>query len=351
MKKPFGMRLLALVVFAAVLMPVSAATPSWKWNGKKEVWAVVPTTNAEGLMVICNSMGKKMTAAGWTYVAKDAQGDPGKQVTFVEDAIASKKVGALMVAAMSVDMLKDVVDRAEKAGIAVCYLGAKARGYTINATLYTAYEITGMYAIEMAEAWAKANKPVADKGGKVPVALDVYDDIEDGQFRSNAFRDRTKSSDTLYIYNTSVSYGKDAQNKGYNWAENMMTANSNLRIFVCYEPDCMVGVVSYLTKYAKDKKINLKDFCVVNCYEDSATHEEFVKATKDASATPFKGYVTYGDNTELTGQKLADLLMKSTAGTWKFGDIFYDTVYSHSTFGFVRNWKMGDPNPAEKYKY
>ena len=349
------MRLLALALVVLGLPAALSAAPSFKWNGLKEVWSVLPTTNAEGLMIISNHMGKKMQDQGWTYVAKDAQGDPGKQVTFIEDAIASKKVGAIMCAAMAVDMLKDVVVRAENAGIAVCYLGALPKDYSINTALYTAYEITGMYAIEMVEAWAAANKPKAEtvgvNKGKIPVALDVYDDIEDGQYRSNAFRDRTKESKLLYAFNTSVSYGKDAQNKGYNWAENQMTANANLRIFVCYEPDCMIGVVSYLTKYAKEKKLDLKSFCVVNCYEDSATHDEFAKAQANASATPFKGYVTYGDSTELTGDKLGDLLLKATAGTWKFGDVFYDNIYSHSTFGFAKNWKMGEENPAKKYKY
>jgi ABC-type sugar transport system substrate-binding protein len=339
---------LALAMLIALVAPSAAA--DFKWNGKKEVWAVVPTTNAEGLMVICNSMGKKMQAQGWTYVAKDAQGDPGKQVTFVEDAIASKKVGALMVAAMSVDMLKDIIEKAGKAGIVVGYLGALPKNYKINTAIYTAYEITGMFAIEMVEAWVKENKPKAGSDGKIPVALDVYDDIEDGQYRSNAFRDRTKESKILSVFNTSVSYGKDAQNKGYNWAENMMTKNPNLRVFVCYEPDCMVGVVSFLAKYAKSKNLDLKDFCVVNCYEDTATREELKKAQANASATAFKGYVTYGAAPNITGEKMAELLLDSASGKWKFGEVYYDVINSHAAFKFVKNWKMGEPNPALRYK-
>lgn len=295
-------------------------------------------------------MGDVMRQQGWTYVAKDAAGDPGKQVTFVEDAIASKRVGALMVAAMAVDMLKDVVERAMQAGIAVAYLGALPKDYTINAAVYTAYEITGLFAIEMAEAWAKQNKPKADSKG-IPVALDVYDDIEDGQYRSNAFRDRTKESNQLYVYNTNVTYGRDAQNRGYNWAENMMTANPDLRIFVAYEPDCMIGVVSFLSKYAKERNLDMKEFCVINCYFDSATIEEFKKAQTNPSSTPFKGYVTYGDAPPLTGATLAKLLLGSTDGSWKFGDVFYDSVYTFAAFDFSKTWKMGEANPAIKYKY
>ncbi|MDR1765425.1 MAG: substrate-binding domain-containing protein [Lachnospiraceae bacterium] len=333
----------------------TAAAPDasgFTWNGNKEIWAVVPTTNAEGLMVICNTMGKQFQDKGWTYVAKDAQGDPGKQVTFVEDAIASGKVGALMVAAMAVDMLKDVVEQATASGIIVCYLGALPKDYTINTALYTAYEITGMFAVEMAETWAAENNPPKDAStGKIPVALDVYDDIEDGQFRSNALRDRTQESDTLYIFNTSTSYGDDAQNKAYTWAENQMTANPDLRIFICYEPDAMIGVTQFLDKYAKDNGLDLKDFCVVNCYEDSTTYEIFDKASADPSSTAFKGYVTYGDTTEKTGEKLATMIQLVIDGQWPFGDVYYDTVYSHSVFGYDKTWQQGEENPALKYKY
>ncbi len=337
---------------APAATPAEPAAPAFTWNGQKEVWAVVPTTNAEGLMVICNTMGETMTAQGWTYVAKDAALDPGKQVSFVEDAIASKKVGALMVPAMSVEMLKDIVEKATAAGIAVGYLGALPADYTINTAIYTAYEITGMFAIEMAEAWAKANNPAKDAAkGKIPVALDVYDDIQDGQYRSNAFRDRTEESEILFNYNTNVSYGKDAQTKGYTWAENQMTANPDLRIFICYEPDCMVGVTQFLAKYAKEKKIDLKEFCVINCYEDTATKEEFAKAKADASSTAFKGYVTYGASPQDTGKKLGELMLGSADGSWKFGEVYYDSVYSNATFAFEKTWKMGEENPAIKYKY
>ena len=72
------------------------------------------------------------------------RGDPSAQVSFVEDAIAAGNVGALMIAAMDVDQLKDVVAQALDAGIAVAYLGAEPTDYNLSGCVYTAYEITGM---------------------------------------------------------------------------------------------------------------------------------------------------------------------------------------------------------------
>ena len=89
-----------------------AAPAAFTWNGQKEVWSILPTTGAEGLVWINDSMGAVMEAQGFTYVKKDAQGDPGAQVQFVEQAIAASNVGCLMIAAMS-GVVDDIAGVAE----------------------------------------------------------------------------------------------------------------------------------------------------------------------------------------------------------------------------------------------
>ncbi|MGI5970351.1 MAG: substrate-binding domain-containing protein, partial [Oscillospiraceae bacterium] len=264
---------------------------------------------------------------------------------------ASGTVGAIMCAAMSVDMLQDVAVQAQEAGIVVVYLGAEPTAYQISSCVYTAYEITGMWAIDMAEAWAKQNSNVKKDDKGVPIAIDTYDDIVDGRYRSNAFRDEAEASDILYVYNESTSYGNDAQNTAYNWAENMMTANPDLRIFICYEPDAMKGVTSYLAQYAKDNKLDLADFCVINCYEDSETPALLEQAKNDPSSTAFKGYVTYGASPIDTGKKLAEEFLGIVDGSWPYGQSYYDEINAYSSFGFSQHWEMGQENPALKYKY
>lgn len=70
-----------------------AETTDFKWNGQKEVWSILPTTGAEGLVMINDAMGAVMEAQGFKYVKKDAEGNPGNQVQFVEQAIAAGNVG------------------------------------------------------------------------------------------------------------------------------------------------------------------------------------------------------------------------------------------------------------------
>lgn len=343
----------------------NAGDSDFVWNGNKEVWSVLPTTNAEGLVMINDFMGALLEADGWIYSKKDAMLDPTAQVSFVEDAIASGRVGALMVAAMSVEMLQTSIEEATAAGIIVVYLGAQPTAYDINGCVYTAYELTGMWAVEVAESWVKQNidNLATNAEGKVPVALDVYEEIQDGQYRSNAMRGRTEESDVLYIYNENQSYGENATTVAYNWAENMMTANPDLRVFVCYEPEAMIGVCDYLEQYAAEKGLDLADFCVVCCYEDATTREFYSNAVADPSSTAFKGYVTYGDagdvaaygeaaSMQATGAKLAEEIMGAADGTWAWNLTYYDTINAYSTFegGYTNTWVNGQTNPAEKYK-
>lgn len=335
------------------------------WNGNKEVWSILPTTGAEGLVMINDFMGEILEADGWVYAKKDAMGDPFAQVGFVDDAIAAGNVGALMIAAMSVEALQTSVEEATEAGIIVVMLGAQPTDYEINACVYTAYELTGMWTIEIIESWVNLNIDTLAKNddGKVPVALGIYEEIQDGQYRTNAFRGRVEESDVLYNFNEAVTYGDNATADAYDWAETVMTSNPDLRCFACYEPEAMIGVVSYLEQYASENGLDLADFCVVNCYQDSVTLEEYEKALADPSSTAFKGYVTYGDEGDVekyggasglqaTGAKLAEEILGAADGTWEWNLTYYDTISAFSAFegGYSNVWHNGEVNPAEKYK-
>ena len=339
--------------------------------------------------MINDAMGAVMEAQGFTYVKKDAQGDPSAQVSFVEDAIAAGNVGALMIAAMSVDMLKDVVAEATAAGIAVAYLGAEPTDYTIGGCVYTAYEITGMYAVQAAEYWAEhsgANVP-KNADGKYEVAIDTYYDIADGVYRSNAIRGTAEKSEVLALVSETSSYGNSAYSTAYNNAQDVLGAHPDCHIFIAYEPEEAMGAADAIADYCEQNGGDLADYFVAPCYaEDTTFTELYAGAEKDPSSSAIKGYATYGDpampygddtaaalgasydalaafsqtiNPEviippiLTGEKLADILL-GVCGIdgfqWNYGETYYDTITAVTVDGFSATWKMGDANPAAEYK-
>ena len=367
-----------------------AETTDFKWNGQKEVWSILPTTDAEGLVMINDAMGAVMEAQGFKYVKKDAEGNPGNQVQFVEQAIAAGNVGCLMIAAMSVEMLKDVVGQAVDAGIAVVYLGAQPTDYTIAGCGYTAYEITGMYAVQAAEYWAEHSGKNVPKNadGKYEIAIDTYYDIADGVYRSNAMKGTVEKSDTLALVSETTAYGQDGSlNVAFNNAQAVLSANPDCHIFVAYEPEQAMGIANAIKDYCDQNGGDLADYFVAPCYAEDDTFKGLYEgAESDPSSTAIKGYATYGDpaipygddakneigagydaladyaktiNPDViippmrTGARLAEELL-GVCGidgfSWTYGETFYDTITAVTVDGFNATWSMGDENPAAEYK-
>ena len=357
----------------------AAVTEGFVWNGQKEVWAVLPVSGVPGLSWNTDFAGVFMEKQGWTYVSKDAQGNPANQISLIEDAIAAGNVGALIVPAMDAAMLEDVCGRAYDAGIAIAFLGAKA-DYPIAGAVYTLYSVAGHYAVKAAEDWVQ--KRVAEGGnvptnadGKYEVAVDTYYDIEDGIFKSNAFVGTVDESDILVGVSNTTSYGNAPVETAYNNASAVLAANPDCRIFIAYEPDEAVGINSYIVDYAAQNGLDLADFCVVPGYAMDATFQElWAEVQANPSANAIKGYATFGgkcNEAEIaecieisgsadwagcyaTGRSLATILLGSCGGfegyTWNYGDIFWDDVDAANVYGFSLSYTNGDVNPAEKYQ-
>lgn len=281
-------------------------TVDFTWNGNKEVWSVLPTTGAEGLVMINDAMGAVMEAEGFTYVKKDAEGQATNQVQFIEDAIAAGNVGAIMCAAMDVDLLQDVVVKALEAGIAVAYLGAEPVNYGISGCVYTAYEITGMYAVQAAEDWvlnSGANVPT-DENGKYEIAIDTYYDIADGVYRSNAMIGTIEKSENLVLVSETSSYGSSAYSTAYTNAQDVLGAHPNCHLFIAYEPEEAMGAADAIKDYCEVNGLSEADYCVIPCYaEDTAFTEMYNESVADASANAVKGYATYGDPAIVAGEE------------------------------------------------
>ena len=343
-----------------------AGTGEFKWNGKKEVWAILPVSGVPGLSWNTDFAGIRMEKLGWTYVSKDA--------------IAAGNVGALIVPAMDAAMLQDVCGRAYEAGIAIAFLGAKA-DYPIAGAVYTLYSVAGHYAVKAAEDWVKNR--VAEGGnipttadGKYEVAVDTYYDIEDGIFKSNAFVGTVDESDILVGVSNTTSYGNAPVETAYNNTSAILAAHPNCRIFIAYEPDEAVGINSYIMDYAAQNGLDLADFCVVPGYAMDQTFQEmWAEVQANPSANAIKGYSTFGgscNEQELaecveisgsadwagcyaTGRALATILLgvcgyDSDGYTWNYGDIFWDDVDATNIYGFKLHYQNGDVNPAEKYQ-
>ena len=382
MKKLLVLILAAVMAFAmtgAVMAEeADAEDVEFTWNGQKEVWAILPTTGVPGLLVHADTMGYEMEKEGWTYVTKDANGEPAKQVEFVEDAIAAGNVGALLVAAMDLDMLKAVCGEAREAGIAIVMLGV-APDYPVAGYVATAYEITGEYAVKTAEDWLlnrleEGGDIPANEDGKYEVAVDYYTDIIDGIYRANATFGFIEESDNLVVVSATQAYGNSAFTDAYDNAQTALEAHPNCRIFICYEPDESMGAALACADYADKNGLDLADFCVISCYSRDDTFLSMCdEVAADHSANAVKGFSSYAaDGTEEQNEafhaveKYANDLSYSTAGLnlatmllgvcgsenyeWTYNTPFFDDVFTWNVYGYELSWKQGDENTALKYR-
>lgn len=384
MKKLLAILLSAVMVFAlaATVMadeaPAEDGASDFTWNGQKEVWAILPTTGVPGLLVHADSMGYEMEKEGWTYATKDAQGEPSAQVDFVHDAIAAGNVGALMIAAMDVDMLEDACAEAKEAGIAISMLGV-APQYPVAGFIATAYDLTGEYAVRAAQDWVE--KRVAEGGnvptnadGKYEVAVDYYTDIIDGIYRSNAIFGTIEESDNLVAVSATQSYGNNSQIDANDNAQTALAAHPDCRIFICYEPDNAMGIANACADFAAQNDLDLADFCIIPCYSQDDTFMQMVaEVMEDHSANGIKGYATFGgvgtdeqneafhavekyanDLTySATGEKLAAILLGvcgSENYEWEYNTPYYDDISATNVYGFELHWQQGEEDTAEKYR-
>ena len=384
MKKFLAIVLAAVMVFAmaGAVMADEAADSDFTWNGQKEVWAILPVSGVPGLMVHADTMGFLMEEEGWTYVVKSADGIPGAQVEFVQDAIAAGNVGALMIAAMDVAMLEDVCIQAKDAGIAVNMLGVTP-DYPLASFVATEYALTGLYAVEAAQNWAEqraaegGNIPT-DADGKYEVAVDYYTDIIDGIYRSNAVFGTIEASDNLVAVSATQAYGDAAYTDAYDNAQTALAAHPDCRIFIAYEPDEAMGIAAAIEDYAGQNGLDLADFGVFPCYSMDDTFLGMVAdAYADHSANAIKGYATYGGSLpddvleaydeafhavskyandmtfSVTGYQLATELLGSTGSEnydWTYGVGYFDDITAWNVYDFELRWTNGDEDPAEIYR-
>lgn len=401
-------RILAILLAAVMVFSLAACGPSddssdgtdadttttaaadatgsdFEWNGQKEVWAILPTTSVPGLMMHADTLGWLMKQEGWTYVAKDAQGQAANEVQFINDAIAAGNVGALMIATSDKTAIQDACNNAAAAGIAITLLGADAStldGKFNVCYVATAYSLTGMYAVQVAEDWVE--KRVAE-GGNVPtdadgmyeVYIDYYTGIEDGIFRSNALFGEVEASDILTMVASNMSYGEsDPQSAAYDNVSTALAGNPDIRIFICYEPDEAMGAAQYIAEYASQNNLDLADFCVISCYSEDPTFMSlYAEALADPSSTAIKGYSTYGGETDeemlaafletsdytedyysQTGITLATQLLGSCGVDgyeWEYGVGYYDNITATDVY-FAEGenlveWDYTQENPAAEY--
>lgn len=335
--------------------PEAPDDPGFFWNGRTEIWGIIP--DADGAAVItCLRAADIMKSDGWTYTEKDTGGDTAEALRLVEEAVSSGAVGALLISVPNAEALEDAVTRAEKAGIAVAFIGAEP-DYPVAGYIYSAYELVGMYAALAAEDWAKN----IDNGYPLETAVFTrFTTLGDSRC-TRAILGAVNGSDLLSLV-SEVCLCSDP----YEDTLAVLAEHPDCRVFIAGVSEDASRITEAIGDYCEENGLNLADFCVSVCcaLRDDAL-DLYYAAEEDPSAAAVKACAVYGDPVErrgcilyspmeLMGIRMAGLILSACGDTgWSsftYGEAYYDRVYATNIFGFSLTWQNGDENPAAGYK-
>lgn len=307
-----------------------------RWSGGvvgngESVVAIVPTLQAESVVEWSEVWQSEMEAAGYKASLVSAETTVDKYVTLIED-YTQQGVVAMFIAPMDSDAIQDAVETAMAQGIVVIFLGAASENYDPDGGVMTDYYYTGYGAVELAVHWLK-NEASLDTSSPIPVAINTYYDNVNGAGRSQGYKDAIADNSGLLSEGYEQAFYTSTE-EGYTFAQNAMTANPDIRIFVCYEADTARGVDSYLMgEYLPaHPELSAEDFLTVSAYYDATAVENLDAAEADPSSSTFRAYVTYGAGNTETGWAVAYVHLNLLSGTEKAPFWFYDNVSSRTTW-------------------
>lgn len=322
--------------------PTTSESEALRWDGGivgngEEVVAIVPTLQAESVVAWSNTWAEEMEAAGYSATVVSAEGKDENYVSLIED-YTQQGVAGMFIAPQDADAIKDAVLAATDQGIIVIFLGGASENYDPSGGVNTDYYYTGYGAVQLAIDWLK-NEATLNTSSPVKVATNTYYDDINGSRRSEGYMDAIDKSDLLELGYDQSFY--TSEEEGYEFAQNALTADPDIRIFVTYEADTARGVNSYLMNeyLPANPDLSVEDFLVVSAYYDESAVEEVDKADADPSSTTFRAYITYGAGNTETGWSLAYIHLSLLSGQEEAPFWYYDSVSSRTSWGGVGTYE------------
>ena len=290
-----------------------------------KVAVIAPTLQSEWLTGMLESFCERMKAHGCETQLESADNDNSRYITLIENFV-TMGCECVLVVAQDAESIQDACEKAMDAGTYIMMLGLYPDNYEISGGVASDFYLTGWAVSDMAMYWVDtAMADVED----VPVALHTSDGFSDGLKRGQGMKDRIADHDRAY-----VDYIKDMGDgnveKGFTMAEEALTYNNNIRVFVTYDPDPAVGANNYIEM---QPELNLEDFGAFCVGSSEAATELCDKSVDNESC--LRGILTYGGDDP--GETLHDIAYALLTGEheppyWIFDPCY---TYTHLDYEFV----------------
>jgi len=329
MKKILALFLALILIFSLTACgnstdPVKDAVDEVAKDGLegKKAALIVPMATVEALQIICENFVNYCAEKGIEAVTASADVDMAKYMELIENYTADD-YDLVCIIPLEAEALADACTKARAEGTKIV-IASTIPSYEVDGGLTTDYQACGYAVANMANAWIEKNHP---EGG-IGVAIVGADSPENYKQCKEAMiatmNGNSKTNGNAYLSNNET--GGDVA-KGYSFAEEAMTADPTIRVFVCNEPDSAKGINNYLLATYPDK---IEEFAVFAINVDETAAGEVMKGMEAPASTALRGLIPYG--AEDTGAVLCDIATKVLSGEENYW--VFDEIHTLNSFGW-----------------
>lgn len=283
-----------------------------------------PSLSSELMVALDAGMKDSLEANGFAYVSSAFNADTTLHLQQCENYI-EMGVSALITLVFD-EGFQDMANKIMDAGIYLIYWSSVPT-YQISLSLYADPALLGAAVGNMGSYWVDEQYPDAGPG---EIKAAIFRNNMNAQFltRMNATEDGLKANGKIeisYIYENASMTVSD----GYNFAEEALTFDPSIRLFVCLTSGAAMGVANYIDTLGIT---NLVDYCAVAGDADPTAKAIIDSVREDPNASILRGYATSG------GENVYDFplesLYKLIYGEYEPGYVAIEPVYTYDAVGY-----------------
>lgn len=288
---------------------------------------VVPLSSVEALNQICENFVTYMGEYGVEAVYASCEGDTTMCNTLIEN-YAADHYDIILVIPLDENGLEDSITAAREGGTKVCLLSNQP-AYEIDGGLTADMEACGYAVADMAAYWVESNFPDAEPDS-IGVAVVAAETPSNYKRCKEAMVNTMNEGELTYCNFTSGDMDGGSMDAGFTFAENALTSDPDIRVFLTQENEAAKGINNYLLTRTD---LDLENFAIFSINSDITSIALVTQASDEPTASILRGLIPYGSDD--TGRVAADIAYGLLSGEKEAPYWIFDELHTINTFGWT----------------
>lgn len=306
--------------------PEDAAEEAGGVAGKKAA-LIVPISSVEALNQICENFVTYMGEYGVDAVYASCEGDTTMANTLIEN-YAADDYDIILVIPLDEKGLEDSITAARAKGTMVVLMSNEPE-YEVDGGLTADMEACGYAVADMATYWVEQNYPDAEPDS-IGVAVVSSETPANYKLCKEAMVNTMDEGEKTYTAYKSGDLDGGSMDRGFTFAENALTADPNIRVFLTQENEAAKGINNYLLSRPD---LDLNEYAVFSINSDITSIGLVTTASDEPTASTLRGLIPYGSDD--VGRVAADIAYGLLSGEHEAPYWMYDEMHTINTFDWT----------------